>query len=476
MGLDELAISRRRCRVEDSAAHPSDISASHEELLQHPSNSDCDSLHIRRPLLLTVSSKNQIMKEKEDRSGRAAFVSRRTKIKCLCGIVAILILLGISFIAAAIGFYLKLQKDVEEVHETKAYLMGLVQQVNQAPELKWKAKYNPFGTRKKDHNFPFDKNSTAIREYLNRLSEFFNSEKMKQHLRELTEFPADSLPSEFDARRKWSYCSSLHNVPNQGGCGACYAVAAVGVASDRACIASNGTLQSMFSEEDVLGCCAVCGNCYGGDPLKALVYWVDEGLVTGGRDGCRPYSVDLSCGVPCSPAVYPLAEYRRKCYRQCQDIYFQYNYESDKHYGSMAYSMFPRTMSLDNKGSERVKLPTVIGYLNETSDEPLTDKEIRQIIMKELYLWGPMTMAFPVTEEFLHYSSGVFSPFPAANFSDRIVYWHVARLIGWGKYDGDNHYWLAVNSFGRHWGDDGVFRIDTQLLERFGLEYETALP
>uniref|UniRef100_A0A0M3HHA5 COesterase domain-containing protein n=1 Tax=Ascaris lumbricoides TaxID=6252 RepID=A0A0M3HHA5_ASCLU len=72
----------------------------------------------------------------------------------------------------------------------------------------------------------------------------------------------------------------------------------------------------------------------------------------------------------------------------------------------MAYSMFPRTMSLDNKGSERVKLPTVIGYLNETSDEPLTDKKIRQIIMKELYLWGPMTMAFPVTEEFLHYSSG----------------------------------------------------------------------
>lgn len=60
-------------------------------------------------------------------------------------------------------------------------------------------------------------------------------------------------------------------------------------------------------------------------------------LRLGGRDGCRPYSVDLSCGVPCSPAVYPLAEYRRKCYRQCQDIYFQYNYESDKHYGWRTY-------------------------------------------------------------------------------------------------------------------------------------------
>ncbi|VDM30057.1 unnamed protein product [Toxocara canis] len=112
------------------------------------------------------------------------------------------------------------------------------------------------------------------------------------------------------------------------------AVAAVGVASDRACIASNGTMQTLFSEEDVLGCCAICGNCYGGDPLKALVYWVNEGLVSGDRDGCRPYSADLSCGIPCSPAVYPLTEYKRACSRQCQDIYFRYSYENDKHFGN----------------------------------------------------------------------------------------------------------------------------------------------
>ncbi|VDM29668.1 unnamed protein product [Toxocara canis] len=87
---------------------------------------------------------------------------------------------------------------------------------------KFKAKYNPFGTRKRDFNFPYDKNATAIEEYVDRLSEFFASEKMKTHIRELTEFPVSSLPSEFDAREKWSYCSSLHNVPNQGSCGSCY--------------------------------------------------------------------------------------------------------------------------------------------------------------------------------------------------------------------------------------------------------------
>lgn len=32
--------------------------------------------------------------------------------------------------------------------------------------------------------------------------------------------------------------------------------------------------------------------------------------------------------------------------------------------------------------------------------------QIRNIIKKELILYGPTTMAFPVTEEFLHYESG----------------------------------------------------------------------
>lgn len=59
------------------------------------------------------------------------------------------------------------------------------------------------------------------------------------------------------------------------------AVAAAGVASDRACISSNGGLQILFSEEDILGCCEICGNCYGGDPLKAMVYWVRNGFTTG---------------------------------------------------------------------------------------------------------------------------------------------------------------------------------------------------
>jgi hypothetical protein len=46
------------------------------------------------------------------------------------------------------------------------------------------------------------------------------------------------------------------------------AVSSITVASDRSCIHSNGTFRGILSIEDVLGCCKVCGNCYGGDPLK----------------------------------------------------------------------------------------------------------------------------------------------------------------------------------------------------------------
>jgi C1A family cysteine protease len=81
--------------------------------------------------------------------------------------------------------------------------------------------------------------------------------------------------------------------------------------------------------------------------------------------------------------------------------------------------------------------------------------QIHAIIKKELYLYGPTTMAFPVTEEFLHYESGIFHPVPEADFEKRIIYWHVVRLIGWNHDSRDKIYWIAINSFGEQWGDNG---------------------
>ncbi|CAI5438234.1 unnamed protein product [Caenorhabditis angaria] len=210
--------------------------------------------------------------------------------------------------------------------------------------------------------------------------------------------------------------------------------------------------------------------------LRKLVRQVKRRfLQKGGRDGCRPYSFDLSCGVPCSPATFKEAEDKRTCMRRCQNIYYQNRYEEDKHFASFAYSMYPRSMTVSADGKERVKVPTVVGHFNEKTGTTLNTTEYRNIIKKEILLYGPTTMAFPVPEEFLHYSSGVFRPHPLDGFDDRIVYWHVVRLIGWGESDDGKHYWLAVNSFGAHWGDNGLFKINTDDMEKYGLEYETAV-
>lgn len=55
---------------------------------------------------------------------------------------------------------------------------------------------------------------------------------------------------------------------------------------------------------------------------------------------------------------------------------------------------------------------------------------------------------------------GIFHPFPEENFEKRIIYWHVARLIGWGHDSSNRFYWIAINSWGTEWGENGnLFEI-----------------
>ncbi|CAI2309160.1 unnamed protein product [Caenorhabditis sp. 36 PRJEB53466] len=411
---------------------------------------------------------------------RTTFETRSRKKRLLQIVFTVLVVFAlllaiIGLVYGSFYLYRRYVTDANDKRESDEYLRKLVRQVNDSPETTWKAKYNKFGVKNRSYGFKYTRNQTAVEEYMEYIRKFFESEAMKRHLDELEKYKDSDIPKQFDARLKWPNCPSISNVPNQGGCGSCFAVAAAGVASDRACIHSNGTFKALLSEEDIIGCCSVCGNCYGGDPLKALTYWVNQGLVTGGRDGCRPYSFDLACGVPCSPATFFEAEEKRTCMRRCQNIYYQQKYEEDKHFATFAYSMYPRSMTVSPDGKERVKVPTVIGHFNDKNSEKLNVTEYRNIIKKEILLYGPTTMAFPVPEEFLHYSSGVFRPFPLDGFDDRIVYWHVVRLIGWGQSEDGTHYWHAVNSFGSHWGDNGLFKINTDDMEKYGLEYETAV-
>uniref|UniRef100_A0A914I242 PH domain-containing protein n=1 Tax=Globodera rostochiensis TaxID=31243 RepID=A0A914I242_GLORO len=173
-------------------------------------------------------------------------------------------------------------------------------------------------------------------------------------------------------------------------------------------------------------------------------------------------------------------------------------------------------MSVDQAGNDRVLLPSVIGHFNKRH------RRVRcTIIRKELFLYGPTTLALPLTDEFLHYDSGegriawkciqasitlTFRlPFPQA-YSIRFPASTLTMESSTGTLcassAGDMPRWIAVlgggeqlrgamrrkrwvNSRRQNWiclkktavgsPGAGLFRVDTTLLEDYGLKYEAAM-
>lgn len=271
-------------------------------------------------------------------------------------------------------------------------------------------------------------------------------------------------------------------------------------ASDRLCIASNGTFNSLLSITDAISCCPVCGSCVANHgALFYFNYFVHgEGVVTGGRDGCQPYTMPLECGSPCRSWDYAMGEPQRVCQRECQYGYAARGYAEDKHRGSLAYSIYGEIQALNgseasNEGGGFRRMPSltpvhhppsIYEHLDQASGGGnLTHQDAIDLIRKEIYLHGPVVLHTLQLEEFNFYSSGVFHPYPVTDLVSRMVDGHAVRVIGWG-FDqgvvdggfGDGWYWLAVNSFGDKWGERGLFRIDSTLLDRVWGGFYAVLP
>lgn len=76
------------------------------------------------------------------------------------------------------------------------------------------------------------------------------------------------------------------------------AVAAAGALTDRVCIATNGKFTMPLSSEELLACCATCGNgCNGGDPFQAWLFFATNGLVTGGDYKSNEVGVYATYGI-----------------------------------------------------------------------------------------------------------------------------------------------------------------------------------
>ncbi|XP_075214943.1 cathepsin B-like cysteine proteinase 4 [Lycorma delicatula] len=229
----------------------------------------------------------------------------------------------------------------------------------------------------------------------------------------------NAIPSSFDARSAWKYCPSISSIKNQSLCGSCWAIATTSCISDRICIATKGKIKISISAENLLTCCSQCtdphtAGCDGGYTDKAYLYYQETGLVTGGdynsKEGCQPYAI--------GPAN-PLRLYTPPCSKKCTNKDYKISYSKDKHYGSKSYSLM---------------------------------KDVAKI-QGDIMEYGPVTATFDVYSDFGYYKTGVY-----IKTSNKKIEKHSVKIFGWGD-ENDVSYWLAANTWGKDWGDNGFFKI-----------------
>jgi len=76
-----------------------------------------------------------------------------------------------------------------------------------------------------------------------------------------------------------------------------------------------------------------------------------------------------------------------------------------------------------------------------------------KFIMQDMLENGPVEVGFTVYEDFMSYDQGIYEPTTTTSVGG-----HAVKLIGWGTENGVD-YWIAANSWGPRWGEEGYFRI-----------------
>jgi len=74
-------------------------------------------------------------------------------------------------------------------------------------------------------------------------------------------------------------------------------------------------------------------------------------------------------------------------------------------------------------------------------------------IKEEIFKNGPVQTGFMVYEDFMHYKGGVYEFTHGQQLGG-----HAVKIIGWGNENG-KEFWIAQNSWGPEWGENGFFRI-----------------
>lgn len=242
-------------------------------------------------------------------------------------------------------------------------------------------------------------------------------------------------PEKFDARTAWPECAKIISaVSDQGRCASCWAITAVGVFNDRLCIASGGYFKSYLSAADVVACDRKNYGCKGGNPAWAAKFLKEFGTVTGSNygnvglgDSCFPYPVQNID----STKHFQNQVQSPKCHASCPEKLYPRPYKKDKYFAAgnayLVGSKFPHRSS------------------RKAQD---TWESLKKILTNK----GSIMMTYAVGRSHVAYETG-FWDCPAGKPN------HMVRCIGYGTDPKHGRYITCVQSWGKDWGEEGLFRM-----------------
>lgn len=229
------------------------------------------------------------------------------------------------------------------------------------------------------------------------------------------------LPDELDWRKGGSKGDGENYVDEvlSQECGSCFAVSTTSMISSRIRILTKNKVKVQIPYHQVLNCDRYNQGCAGGYPFLVEKYTQDFGLTKSGK--CAATN-------PGAGAESLLQSGEEEPFVRMKD------------YGYIG------------------------GYYGGTTTAQM---------MKELHDNGPITVGISGGFELMHYEAGIFVQTGAyeevkggagiRNDFEKVV--HAVLLVGWAKDDSSctgsscNKHWIVKNSYGKHWGEDGYFRI-----------------
>jgi cathepsin X len=227
----------------------------------------------------------------------------------------------------------------------------------------------------------------------------------------------DEVPESVDWRNMngTNYLSWNKNQHIPQYCGSCWAEATTSALADRFNIMNkNQSASPIGLDAQVVINCQAGGSCNGGDPIDVYEYAYNTGLR---HSSCMNYiakNLDHACEAidVCRDCVPPAPPVGESWIQNCEPV------EDTVYYASEYYSL---------SGIDQMKA--------------------------ELALNGPIECGIDATPEFDKYVGN----YIYSQHLRLVLENHAISVVGYGKNDDGEEYWIGRNSWGTYWGDYGFF-------------------